>query len=437
MTRGALPLLAAAVAIVVNACARGLDDPLGVGPTFGAADACTGLSCKRVACNAGAATTLRGRVLDPAGVRGLYGVSVYIPNGSIPPLVHGARCNPCAARKVDAVAATVTDVRGEFVLDDVPVDSRVPVVVELGTFRRVAEIAVVACTDTRLDEERTRLPRSSREGDVPLVAVTTGAADALECLLRNVGLEDEEFVGGNDSRGRIHVYRGKGGGGRRGAFVTNAEDLWNDAAQMAPYDMIVLSCEGDEALENKGGTAVGARGSMAAYARAGGHVFASHLHSVWLQRSADDEFRGVATWTAAKDDGDDYGIEMGFPKGEALASWLVATGATATRGRIRLDNVTASAGSVRTDVAHGWIRQDSSRIRYFSFNTPLGSSRQTACGRVVFGDLHAFGLGGSDFPDGCPKDRRALTPQQLALEFLLFDALACVDDDTLPPAPPR
>lgn len=434
MGRSPWPVIAVALAA---ACARSVETAPPPDDTFGARRDCHGLSCKRVDCAAGSATRIRGRVLDPAGARALYGVSVYIPNGPLAPVVHGARCLRCAARNVDAAAATITDVRGEFVLEDVPVDARVPVVVELGTFRRVVDVPVAACSDNVLPDDSTRLPRSSREGELPLVAVTTGAADALECLLRNVGIDDDEFSGPDHPTARMRMFRGKGGGGRRGTVVPNADGLWNDAASLAPYDLVVLSCEGDEALENKGGAAGGARAAMAAYANAGGHVFATHLHSAWLQRSPDPGFRSVATWSAAKDDGDVYAIDTSFPKGEALATWLFDAGASATRGTVRLDNVTASAGPVRADVAHAWIRQGPDRTRYFSFNTPLGSKREDACGRVVFGDLHAFGLGGSDFPDGCPTDRRLLTPQQLALEFLLFDALACVDDDSLPPAPPR
>ncbi|MBS2012532.1 MAG: hypothetical protein JST00_06585 [Deltaproteobacteria bacterium] len=310
-----------------------------------------------------------------------------------------------------------------------------PVVIELGGFRRVVELDVAPCTDTRIEDDRARLPRSSLEGELPLIAVTTGAADALECLLRAVGLDEREFVAGGDPRGRIHLFRGKGGGARRGAFSTNASDLWNDTRALASYDLVALSCEGDEALENKGGNDPSARGAIAAYARAGGHVFATHLHSVWLQRSPDPELRGVATWKAAPDPSDDYAVDTSFPKGDALASWLVETGASPSRGRVRLDNVTFSAGRVLAP-ARSWIDRGPDAARYFSFNTPLGASREAACGRFVFADLHAYGLGGSDFPDGCPNDL-TLSPQQLALEFLLFDLFACVEDDALAPAPPR
>ena len=51
------------------------------------------------------------------------------------------------------------------------------------------------------------------------------------------------------------------------------------------------------------------------------------------------------------------------------------------------------------------------------------------CGRVVVGDLHAFGLGGSDFPAGCLTAPKALSPQQRALEFLLFESATTEADE--------
>lgn len=428
--------IGAALAFAAS-CARGeAPSDLSASSLAPPAPGCVGLACRRVDCGGAPPTRITGRVTDPAGRRGLYNVSVYIPDAAPPPVRHGARCDACARRRVDAVASALTDPRGEFVLGDVPVGEHVPVVVELGAFRRTLDVTVAACAETRLADDVVRLPRSSAEGELPRVAVTTGAADALECLLRNVGIDEREIVAGGDPRGAVHVYRGRGGGGVAGAFVPDAAELWNDAARLSAYDLVALSCEGTEALENKGGDAPGARGSMAAYAEAGGHVFATHLHASWLKSSPVGELRSIAEWNETNDVGDEYEVDTTFPKGRAFAEWLSATGASPVTGKIRLDNVTFSVGGVRRPPAQPWIQKGPSAVRYFSFNMPLGASREDACGRVVFGDLHAFGLGGSDFPTGCPAAGE-LTPQQLALEFLLFDLFACVDDDAVPPAPPR
>jgi len=297
---------------------------------------------------------------------------------------------------------------------------------------------VTACTETRLPDESVRLPRNATEGDLPRVAITTGASDALECLLRNIGIDDSEFASGSQERGHVKLFRGKGGGGLPNVPVPSASDLWNDPAELARYDIVALSCEGDEANENKGGSDPAARGAMHAYANGGGHVFATHFQSTWLKSSPFADFRDVSTWDTTKDVGDAFAIDTTFPKGQAFAEWLVATGASPELGKLRLDNVTFSVGEVHAPPAQPWIRNvGTGRVRTFSFNTPIGAVRDAQCGRVVFADLHSFGLGGSDFPEGCLTAPNALSPQQLALEFLLFDLFACVDDDRERPMAPR
>ncbi|MBF5067361.1 carboxypeptidase regulatory-like domain-containing protein, partial [Salmonella enterica subsp. enterica serovar Istanbul] len=106
--------------------------------------------------------------------------------------------------------------------------------------------------------------------------------------------------------------------------VPPASDLWNDPARLARYDIVALSCEGDEANENKGGDDPSAREAMHGYANAGGHVFATHFQYAWLKSSPDGDFRDVATWNPAVDASQDYEVETNFPKGQAFAEWLVA-----------------------------------------------------------------------------------------------------------------
>ena len=102
----------------------------------------------------------------------------------------------------------------------------------------------------------------------------------------------------------------------------------------------------------------------------------------------------------------------------------------AQSGAVRLDNVTASLGDVKGPDAQTWIRNaGTKRPRYFSFDTPIAADHAAQCGRVVFGDLHAFGLGGSDFHAGCLTAPKALSRQQLALEFLLFASATTEADE--------
>jgi hypothetical protein len=78
---------------------------------------------------------------------------------------------------------------------------------------------------------------------------------------------------------------------------------------------------------------------------------------------------------------------------------------------------------------------------YFSFDTPVnappapGGGAPKYCGRAVFSDLHVAGDPSTQdtgsAPDGCGNT--ALSPQEKALEFILFDLSSCVISDQVPP----
>jgi len=80
---------------------------------------------------------------------------------------------------------------------------------------------------------------------------------------------------------------------------------------------------------------------------------------------------------------------------------------------------------------------------YFSFDTPImtsppppDSTGPQYCGRAVFSDLHVGGdpstMDSSPPPGGC--DNTDLSPQERALEFMLFDLSSCVIPDNQAPS---
>ena len=100
-------------------------------------------------CAAGTRTSVSGIVYDPAGKVPLYNVIVYVPNQAPAPFAAGATCDRCSASDLHAVVSTLTDTHGHFVLNDVPVGTDIPLVIQIGKWRRQTTIATVPrCTDT-------------------------------------------------------------------------------------------------------------------------------------------------------------------------------------------------------------------------------------------------------------------------------------------------
>lgn len=447
--------LAGAVAAAIVGCAsepaRTTFEPAAPAPSESAppplpsaSAPCTGLRCAVPSCAEGKTTALEGTVYDPAGKVPLYNALVYVPNAELAPMAAGATCERCGAVSGEPIATALTDAKGHFRLEGVPAGAKVPLVVQVGKWRRRIELATVAaCETTAIKDGLVQLPRSRAEGDIPQIALVTGGFDELGCLLSRIGLEKSEYTDPTGA-GAVHVYKGVGGGALDKGTTPTAPDLWKDEASLARYDMVLLSCEGweyDEDDGTNGNKTKAQKAAMKAYAEHGGRVFATHYGYTWFKESPDESFRSVATWNAPASayGSKTYSVDTTFPKGAAFADWLEANGATTAPGTpsILVTNPAANVAAVDPQRAQRWLytKDASSSVGYFSFNVPVGAPADQQCGRAVFSDLHVSGEhGGSPLPSSC--GREALTPQELALEFMLFDLASCVMPDGSLPAPP-
>jgi len=404
---------------------------------------CEGLECKIVECDDGEKTTLRGKVYDPAGSNPLYNVTVYIPGGNepdadLPPipssLDDGITCETCSSVVLNPLVSALTDGKGEFVLENVPVDKDVPVIVQIGKWRRKFQIDITKkCEPNDVKDRTFKLPASSKEGDLPHFAVTSGSNDALECLLRGIGIDDSEFVNGHSDAGHVHMFSGSGG--KMGPSAQN--ELWNDVEQLKKYDIVLLNCEGSESLSNKGGSTPGARGAMYEYLNMGGRVFGTHYQHVWFSKSPESEFQELASWADAYPPDDTFDVNMSFPKGEQMAEWLQETGASTTLGKIPLKAVRGSVADVREPAVPWIIKDGQPGAKFFTVNTPISAPTEEQCGRGVFSDLHITDRAGPSSISGCDISKGGLNGQQKILEFILFDLSACVSDDKVAPQPPK
>src|SRR5579864_2970102 len=124
------------------------------------AKACTGLECQQVDCPAGSETTVTGTVFAPNGKLPLYNAIVYVPNATPDDLPVGAQCDVCGAVTGAPVVTALSDAKGQFSLSKVPVGKNIPLIIQIGKWRRQTTIPEVQkCTETKLtDPELTRLP---------------------------------------------------------------------------------------------------------------------------------------------------------------------------------------------------------------------------------------------------------------------------------------
>ncbi len=402
---------------------------------------CVGLQCQQVACAGGATTSLSGKVYDPSGTVPLYNAIVYVPNEALVPFKDGVTCDKCGTTPSGKpIATALTDSKGDFVLKNVPAGVEVPLVIQIGRWRRQVKIpAVTQCTDVKLDAGVTRLPRNKTEGEIPKIAITTGGADSLECFVKKLGVDTE--MTNPDGAGRIHIYQGKRTGNDGSKIDDNTPPggtLWDDGAKLKTYDIVILSCEGNE---NNGTKSAAARENVKSYLDAGGRLFASHFHYTWFKNGS-TPLPTTATWANSSTDvgSADVTVDTTFAKGKAFGEWLTAVGAAKapdTVGMIELKKsvMTVPGAGAGPDTSRRWLYTPDAP-KFYSFNTPIGTPPDQQCGRGVYTDIHVSsgdGSGGT-FPGNCTTT--GFTAQEKALLFLMMDLASCIQDDNKPPTAP-
>jgi hypothetical protein len=384
-----------------------------------------------------------GTIYDPAGKHALYGVGAYIPAGQILPIAHGISCSPCQAPySGQPVTSAISDAQGRFTLSHAPDGPNVPLVIQVGKWRRQFTVPSVArCENNIVPDGTLTLPKKGSEGDMPDIAISTGGADTLECLLRRVGIEAGEYVAGAGSAGHVHIFQGAGGNTTNPAAPTSDKALWDSALDLSNYDLVILSCEGAE-------TNAMNQQALFSYAAGGGRVLASHFHYAWFNTGPFAAFN-LATWMTGNQDIGNINATVvltkwggqSFARGQALHDWLAGTGVLAN------DQfpITAAKGNASVSMANTpsqpWLVATTSAAQnqLFTFDAPLTPDAGPACGRVAFTDMHV-GAAAGDYatttttPDGCAGN--GLTAQEQAMEYFLFDLSSCVTPDNSPFAPP-
>jgi hypothetical protein len=432
--------------------------------------------CKNVVttCSANSPTRISGKVYAPNNSLPIPGALVYIPNGSmtapygIQPVtdgVAGGQCQQCNAQASgQPLITTTTAYDGSFTLSGVPAGVDFPLVIQLGKWRRLVTIpATTACTERVLQpsSELTRLAKVQNEGNngvdnIPLIAISTGQVDGLECVFRKLGIQDNQFgnpTGFTGAGGRIRLYRDNyydvpnTTSDAEGGAVYNANTPRTDSAltdvqdHLDQYDAVVFGCAG---AENNRADAIDDR--VRAYADKGGRVFATHFEYVYLfDRTPWDttvtwnpQKRGSASgsWTGE--------INTSPGKRQLFSQWLGTPAVNALAGssppRVTINEARNDASRNVFSGGEEWITryQDDvspTAVLHYTFNTPVNAASANQCGRVLYSDFHvSIGTtAGLTFPDECAAGD--LTAQEKVLAFFLFDLTSCIEP-TAPPPPP-
>ena len=406
-------------------------------------------------CDGGAATSVSGFVYDPANNLPIYNALVYVPLGAVQTPQTGVNPATCGCTAPPAYVSAYTGIDGSFSLD-VPANSSLTLVVQLGKWQRTFSEAITPCGSTKLKTHLT-LPSTHLQGHIPLFAVDTGNVDTMECVLRKMGIADTEFVdpaisgGVPTAAGRVHFYEGTNyaGGAVIDTGTPKESALTETSTVMDSYDAILFPCQGGEANYTSKRKFPNTLGNLLNFANNGGRVFATHYSYTLLytNSSTTTGFESTANWTV--NSGSWNGPFTGniddqatFPRGQALANWLhqaIVYGGTYDQipvNVIRNDFSSANAPAqewmyTTNPPDNGLTHQDI----HYTFDTPFtaGSSAGT-CGRVVFSDFHVENSGGSkgvQYPNECAAG--AMTPQEKLLEFMLFDLTSCVSAPTCTP----
>jgi len=397
---------------------------LGLGGQVYAQVPCTGLCLQQVTCPGNGTTAISGMVYAPNGTDPLPNVTVYIPNAPVAAFTPGVTCDVVGAPPSGSpLVGTISAVDGSFILTNVPVGSNIPLVIQSGRWRR--QLVVPSTTGCATTMFNAVMPQNQTQGDIPKIAIATGSADQVECVLRKVGIQDSEFTDPSGS-GRINVYLGSHSPGAQVDTATPSETvLMGNSSTLNSYDVLMLPCEGGQYTQPAQQLA-----NMLTFANAGGRVYASHFSYVWMYQNP--PFNGVANWDVSQAQLPDgtATVDTSFTGGQTLAEWLQLVGASTTLGQMPISTLRHDLNGVIAPT-QSWLAlnagpaDDPNPVMQFVFDTPIAPAGTTVnqCGRVLFNEYHVenppTSPAGKDFPAECST--AAMTPQEKLLEYSLFE----------------
>lgn len=412
---------------------------------------CEGLACFQAKCTGTDETIVTGVVTAPNGKDPIREAIVYVPTGGapeeFPPLVACDVCSSPVGGK--PVTMTQTDVDGTFELRRVPVTMNTPIVIQKGRWRKVVNLNVAKCERQGITAEQGRLPKDRTEGVIPQMAVAVGKWDAIECVLKHVGLSEREYGAPGTSKA-VHLYDNDDGGSGTPGGVS-VDDLLRNFNRMLQYQIIFLNCS-DQTYSRALLKDAQVIKNLTDYVTRGGRLYVTDWSYDFIQQVPafapficynDDKPctvttpHGFAEATVGLRTGNQTqfyaDVDQTTREGKALAQWLTKLSRPVSGGKVRIDDRVGSYVLVRQmaqDLAKHpstvWLSAELSGQRRpvsMTFDYPPGPN---ACGRVLYSSYHTREHDDHtvQFPRYCPTTD--MLPQEQVLEFLLFELGACV-----------
>lgn len=333
-------------------------------------------------------TTITGKVYSPNGVDPLPNILVYVPTTTVQALPTGVSDCTAASNLVSGnpLVSTTTAADGSFSLTNPGLAGTQTLVIQAGKWRRqYPGISVTSCTTTPAPQ--LVMPQNQSQGDIPRIAISTGSSDALECVIRKIGISDSEFTAPSGT-GRISLYAGSQSPGittdASGTTLPSETTLVSSQSALNAYDLAVFACQGTE--NNPAAAVVANQQNVVNFADAGGRVFATHFSYVWLDNST--VFASTANWSLPDQSISgsttvpiDATIDQTYPEGVVLANWLYNIGATPTKGQLPL-YVTKKDQSGVNSPTQSWATLNDpafgNPVMQFTFDTPINATTTTA-----------------------------------------------------------
>jgi hypothetical protein len=394
----------------------------------------------------GCDTRVSGVVTAPNGVDPIPGARVYVPLAPPAPLPPEVRCEPCGPQgdRTPVLSETDSGTDGRFTLSRLPAGP-VTIYIQKGRWRRKLEVQTTACRETQIARSAAHLPRSRAEGELPQMAVAVGDYDAIECVLRHVGIDASEFtspLGG----GAVHLYENEqlSQGGAPGK--TPIDLLLIDPRRLRTYSLLLINCTETGGIEPLVSDVLVMR-NLLDYVAQGGRLYVTDwAYNLVAQQPAWSPFLCFEDGTPCGSagprplQGASRGTPVPFtgtaPDGDervrVFRDWLSLPQFGLRGGQVPINDLdwrwalmTGTAQDMRRFPTQIWLRgrtNGADRPLSVTFDYP----QPAACGRILYSSHHTRGheVAGVTFPAYCPVD--GVIPQERVLEYLLFEFAACI-----------